>query len=259
MTSDWERVGADAPLLAALRRHHAGSGDPLDQLWWAEHPGEPTPSGTPDPADAVEAARRSLFQRDAGTGAAADVERAASAVATDREAARVALAAAEQERARSTTPPLPPRSRRPTRIVLAGAVVAALLVGGGVGFTTGRFARATAPQALGVFHRAQRADDRPPSVADVPTFITRSTLRYLDSSTTTGVAVYAARTRDERICLIAIVLAARFTATCTTDEGFAASGLSLAIQAAVDPQNDAGFAELQEVHPTWSPAGRVTF
>jgi hypothetical protein len=115
------------------------------------------------------------------------------------------------------------------------------------------------PPALAVFDRAQRTDDLPPSVADVPRSVTRASMRYLASSTTTGVAVYAARTKDRRVCLIAIVLAARFTATCATEDGFAASGLSLAVQATVDPQNDSGFAALQEVDPTWSPTGRITF
>lgn len=259
MPSDWERVGADPALLAALRRRYIGSGDPLDVLWWTEHPGERTPAGLPDPADEAEAARRALFQRGATTTTATEVERAVSVATSDREAALRALAEADVEAGPSPTPVGATRAARPTRLVLAGAVVAALLVGAGAGYAAGRFSHAPTPAAFGVFSRAQRADDRPPSIADLPAVVSRASTRLLGSSTTSGTSVYAARASDGRVCLLAVVLAERVIGSCATDAAFADSGLSLTFPTTVDPTDDSGVVALQELSPRWTPDGRLSF
>ncbi|MBW4042159.1 MAG: hypothetical protein HIU86_08530 [Acidobacteria bacterium] len=257
MPSDWERVGADASLLAALRRSYAGSGDPLDQLWWAEHPGERTPAGVPDPADTVEAARRSLFRRDAADTTAEDVERAAAAVSADRDAARAALLLAdEQEKPTAARAAAPVRRARG---VLVGAVVVALLVGGAAGFLAGRFPSAAEPPALAVFHRTQHADDELPSTATAPTGVLPASTRFLANSTTTGTVVYAAERSDGQVCMLAVVLASDVIASCASVAGFADSGLSLTFTATADAVSDTGIVLFQELHPRWSPTGRVTF
>jgi hypothetical protein len=259
MPSDWERVGADPALLAALRRHHAGAGDPLDQLWWVEHPGERTPAGLADPAREVESARRALFQRDADPGAAAEVERAATTADADRRSALLALAAADAERASAPPAAAGPRAGRPARRVLAGAAVAPLVIGAGAGYAAGRFLHGPAPAAFAVFDRAQRADDRPPSIADLPDAVVRASTRLLGSSTASGTALYAARTRDDRVCLLAVVLAERVIGSCASDAAFADSGLSLTFPTTVDPTDDSGVPPPQELSPEWSPEGRLTF
>jgi hypothetical protein len=138
-------------------------------------------------------------------------------------------------------------------------VVAALLVGAGVGFAAGRFSGGPRPAGLAVFARAQRADDRPPSVADVPSTVVRSSTRFLGASGSTGTSVYAARANDGRVCLIAVVLADQGITSCASDAAFADSGLSLAFSASVDPTDDSGIVAAQELRPTWTPEGRLTF
>lgn len=255
MPSDWERVAADPALLAALRRRYTGSGDALDVLWWREHPGEPTPAGIPDPSDAIETARRALFRPAASPTAAGEVERASAAAAEALRSARRALAAADAEmRSRPAS-----STGHGTRRVLAGPVVAALLIGAGAGFIAGRFTGHATPPAFAVFDRAQLADDRPPSVAALPDAVTPGSTRLLGTSSSSGTSMYAARATGGRVCMLAVVLARYAAGTCTTDAAFAEAGLSLTFPTTVDPQDDSGPAAVQELTALWSPAGRLTF
>jgi hypothetical protein len=142
--------------------------------------------------------------------------------------------------------------------VLAGLVLAALVVGALSGYTAGRFVRPGAP-ALEVFDRAQREADRPPSTAPLPSGIRRSTLREVGSAATSGTVVYAAKARDGRICAIAVVLAADYVATCSSPTAFAEAGLTLAYEAIIDPTDDSGLITTQQISLTWSPDGSVRF
>lgn len=259
MPSDWERVAADPALLAALRRNDAGPGDPLDRLWWAEHPGEPTPAGLPDPAAAVETARRALFRPGASPGAADEVARASIAAEEGLLAARRALAAADAEMRARPAPGVGPGPSGGVRRLLVGPVVAALLIGAAAGFAGGRFTARPAPAALAVFDRAQQADDLPPSIAVIPSAVLRRSTRLLGSSSPSGTSMYAARTADGRVCMLAVVLARYAAGSCTTDAAFTEAGLSLTFPASVDPQDDSGPAAPQELTPRWSPAGGLTF
>lgn len=256
--SDWDRVAADPALLAALRRGYAGSGDPLDHLWWAEHPGDPTPDGVEDPAAALERARHGLYRPGAGAQDAGRLREADAALAADRDAAVEALRSADAERLRRRRPEqrngAPGRSRR----LLAAWAVAALVVGAASGYVGGRFVRPEAP-ALRVFDRPQREADRPPPTAPLPSGIRRSTLREVGSAATSGTVVYAAKARDGRICAIAVVLAADYVATCSSPTAFAEAGLTLAYEAIVDPTDDLGLSTTQRIALTWSPDGPVRF
>jgi hypothetical protein len=110
-----------------------------------------------------------------------------------------------------------------------------------------------------VFDRAQRPDDRPPASAPLPDGIAASSLRLLGSSSASGTEVFAARARDGRVCLVAVVLALEFHSTCTTESAFALDGLRLAYDARVDPADLSGAVRIQEITATWSPAGAVRF
>jgi hypothetical protein len=257
--SDWERVAADPELLAALRRHDAGPDDPLDRLWWAEHPGEPTPAGLPDPSRGIEEARRALYRPDASPSAADEVERAREADADSVRSVRRALAAADLEvlgvapSARSSV------GARPARRTILGAVVAAVLIGAAGGWAAGRFTAGPPSSAPTVFARAQQPDDRPPAIAELPHAVVPASTRLLGSSSASGTSMYAARTVDDRVCLLAVVLARYVVGSCTTASGFARAGLSLTFPTTVDPQDDSGPAAPQQLSPTWSPEGDLTF
>lgn len=253
MPSDWDRVASDPELLAAVRRAYAGSGDVLDQLWWLEHPGEPAPSGAEDPAARVEAARRAAYR----PGGSADAAAAAQAeLDADRVAAVEALRHAEAHRSR----PVEARSSAPAPLrLVVGAAVAVLVLGAAIGFGTARFVGTGRPAALAVFDRAQTAADRPPASAPLPSWATRSTLRFIGTSTSSGAVLYADRRPDGRVCLIVVVLALDDIGTCTTEAAFRASGLTLTFRTAVDPETDSPVLRLREISPTWAPDGSVRF
>jgi hypothetical protein len=255
--SDWERVAADPALLAALRARYAGSGDPLDRLWWAEHPGEPTPAGLADPGAALERSRRDLYRPGSDPGDAARIAEAEADASVDRDDAVRVLAALDAER-----PMAPFRAVGPAgsgRRLLVGAVVAALVIGGAAGLAAGRFTRTPDAAALRVFDRSQREADRPPATAPLPSIVVRSSLREIGSAGTSGTVLYAARARDGRVCLVAVVLAAHYVSTCATDTAFAAEGLTLGFEAATDPDDDSGVLRIQQITTTWSPDGAVRF
>ncbi|GAA4755541.1 hypothetical protein GCM10025783_30900 [Amnibacterium soli] len=259
MPSDWERVAADPRLLAALRRRAAGPTDPLDRLWWAEHPGAPTPQGLPDPALRTEDARRALYRKGAARSEAVEAERAADAAAASLRALRRDLAAAEEEVRGADGGGGTRAAVRPARRVLIGAVVAAVLIGAAAGWAAGRFGAPPHAAALTVFDRAQRADDRFPTAAEPPRAVDPGSTRFIGSSSASGTSVYAARASGDRVCLLAVVLAQHVVGSCTTEGAFAEAGLELSFPTSIDPQDDSGPAPPQELTPHWTPDGRLTF
>lgn len=258
MPSDWERVAADPALLSAVRARYAGSGDVLDQLWWLEHPGDASPGGALDPAVRLERDRQARYRPDAEPVDADAVHRDEAAVAQDRAAARQALVEAAALPRPVTAAPAGRAGGFGGRTV-AGALVAALAVGAVAGFAIGHVISVRPAAALAVFDRAQRQDDRPPGTAPLPSTTMRSSLRHLGSSATTGVEVYAMRSRDGRVCMVAVVHAIRYLETCATDAAFDVNGLSMRFEAAVDPIDDSGVSADQEIEPTWSPDGLLRF
>ncbi len=45
--SPYERALHDRAFLERFARAYRGDAEPLDALWWHEHPDDPSPSGTP--------------------------------------------------------------------------------------------------------------------------------------------------------------------------------------------------------------------
>ena len=256
--SDQERVDADASLLAAVRRRYTGRGDVADQLWWLDHPGTRGPSGAEDPAPALEATRTELYRPGGSTADPEALRTELAAIAADREAARTALREAEAERPAPRSGIAPGRRSRRVPLV-AGVAVAALLVGAGAGLAVGRFSRAPAPAALARLDAGQRAADRPPSTAALPTFIVRSSYRLLGSSPSTGAFAYGARATDGRVCVVAVVLAQDAYAACTSEAAFAVAGLELSLHANADPTDDSGTVHPVEITPRWSTDGGFSF
>lgn len=253
--SDWERVAADPALLTALRRRYPGSGDPLDHLWWTEHPGEPTPEGVEDPRAVLDRSRRDLYRPGAGPQDADRLAAAHEAITADREAAARALRSVDAVQLRAA----PPAADRPRlRGLLAGLVLTALAVGAAGGFAAGRFVHQPAP-ALKVFDRAQRGSDRPPPSAPLPSAVLRSSLREVGSAATSGSVVYGARTGDGRVCAVVVIAAVDYVATCSSPSAFADSGLTVAYQAIVDPTTDSERITRQRITLTWTPDGPVRF
>lgn len=257
--SEWERVAADPALLSAVRARYAGSGDVLDQLWWLEHPGDASPGGALDPAVRLERDRQARYRPGAAPVDTDAVHRDEAAVADDRAAARQALVEAAAELPRPVAAAPPGRAGGVAVRTVAGALVAALAVGAVAGFAIGHVIGVRPAAALAVFDRAQRQDDRPPGTAPLPSITVRSSLRRLGSSATTGVEVYAMRSRDGRVCMVAVVHAVRYLETCATDAAFDVDGLSMRFEAAVDPIDDSGVSADQEIEPTWSPDGSLRF
>lgn len=256
MTADPQHVATDPGLLAAVQARYRGRGDVADQLWWLAHPGSTAPSGRPDPLVALEAARTALYRPGGGAPDPEGLLRELSAADADREAARIAL----QEADTATPAPVSPAPRRRAGAgIIAGVAAAALVVGLAIGLAAGLLAHARPPAALGVFDVPQQPRDVPPYVAKLPAGVPPSSLRLLGSSSTTGAFAYAARTRDGRVCLVVVVLAASATSTCASEPAFAASGLSLSLFANVDPEDDSGFVQPREIDPTWTPDGRFSF
>lgn len=60
-----ERALHDPDFLDAVRANHRGRWNVFDALWWAAHPDDAAPSGTPAPALRVRALQRRLFAADA--------------------------------------------------------------------------------------------------------------------------------------------------------------------------------------------------
>jgi hypothetical protein len=256
--SDWERVAGDPALLAALRRRYAGSGDAMDRLWWLEHPGEPTPEGSEDPAAALDRARRELYRPGAAPQDAGRLQAAEAAIAEDRDAVVRALRSLDADPPARQRTGSPGAARRRSRGVVAGAVATALVLGAATGFAIGRFVHPDAP-ALQVFHRSQREADRPPSATHLPASIRRSSLREVGSASSSGTVLYGARATDGRVCLIAVVLVADTLVTCSTDTAFADGGLSLGFQALVDPVDDSNVIRMQQITVVWRPDGAIRF
>ena len=285
--SDWERVAADAALLDRVRRAYTGEGDAADHLWWLDHPGEPGPSGSPDPAEQLHRARVELYRPDPPGTASKRVAALERRIETDRAAVRAALDVAVRQDAapapaavpvpvpvpvasepgptgppaRAALAPAPHAAadlRRSPRYRVAGALVVALLAGGVLGALIARGTGAPSAAALSVFATRQQEEDRTGDRV-LPRFVEPGSTRLLGTSTTTGLRAFAARTRDGDVCLLGVVLESRFLASCTSREGFAAGGLRLVLQAEVDPEDDSGVIRPRQIEPTWSPEGTFAF
>jgi hypothetical protein len=265
MPSDWDRVTADAALLAEVRRRYRGSGDVLDQLWWIQHPGEPAPSGRTDPEKALTAARRALYRPDVRPEEALATMTDASRWIEDRALAKLAVLDAVSALSAPEPPPAPaslagspPRSRRRAALLLGGAAAVAILAGALIGraTATGGGLGAPAGQALAVLRNPQQPDDRLPTELR-PRFVKPGSTRLLTQYGTIGTAVYAARSTGGEVCLLTVVLGARMTGSCTTEAAFSSAGLLVAFQAPADPVDDSGRLPQDDLGVRWKPDGTL--
>jgi hypothetical protein len=265
MPSDWDRVTADAALLAEVRRRYRGAGDVLDQLWWIQHPGETAPSGRTDPEEALTAARRALYRPGVRPEEALAAMTDASRWIEDRALAKLAVLDAVSARrtpdpapAPASVPGPPRRSRRRVSLLLAGAAAVAILAGALIGRTTATGGGPAAPagHALEVLASPQRPDDR--LALDLrPRFVEPASTRLLAQYGTIGTAVYAARATGGEVCLLAVVLGTRIAGSCTTEAAFGSAGLLVAFQASADPVDDSGRLPQDDLRVRWSADGAL--
>lgn len=258
VVTDWDRVEGDRALLSAASTLYRGSGALVDQLWWIAHPGERSPSGREDPAVSVEAARRALYRR-GGDGDADAVSRAEASLREDRARATAAV----QEALRLRPSAVSGASRRPRpRPLIAAAMVVGVVLGVVVDRTVLSLATpadraAGSPAAFRVFERQRRPADLPAATA-IPTFVRRSSIRLLRPFSSIGTSVYGARTPDDRVCLVAVVLSGRSAATCTSPRAFVEAGCSLVIVASADPIDDSGRRPSDELEFLWDADGTLS-
>lgn len=199
-----------------------------------------------DPDAAVEAARRALYRPGAGAEAVADLRRA-------EQAARPSTVSTAPV-APAPAPALVPRRRlRPVLIA-----VIAVLAAGAIGWSVARLQPAPSAPALAVLDRPQRSTDHPADTAPLPPVLVARSIRRLGASTTTGTDVFAARDRAGRVCLLAVVVATRAVAACSSDRAFAVDGLRLDVLAAVDPET-ADDLSPRGLSIHWSRGGGLTF
>lgn len=103
------------------RRAYGGEGDPLDALWWLEHPEERSPAGTASPWAELREQRRRLYT------ATANDDQLARVLALEHRVEALRAAAADALRqaldAHSVAPAVrPPRGRHGPRRAVLGAV-----------------------------------------------------------------------------------------------------------------------------------------
>src|SRR3954468_8953926 len=142
----YERASNDRAFLDRFVRAYRGANDPLDALWWQEHPDEAAPSGAPAPALALADLRRAMYAPGADQAAAERYRVLESELAHEREAVLAALVAADARAAprfapagavpsggldaaasapvSPSEPAAPGRSRRPLLLALVAAVAA---------------------------------------------------------------------------------------------------------------------------------------
>lgn len=275
-----ERALADPVFLAAVEEHYEGPGDALDALRLLHDPDAPDPSGRPFPFAGLEERRALLYRPGADPAAAADLARLIELRETMRSAARAAVAAVPAALAdrMAAAPERPSRLRGPRRvwpILAATPLVAAIafLCGAAVGPSIGARPQPAATvgpaqlpepvvvhpegaqDALGIFGRRQAADDAPAVRPDGN--LLGSTFRRLVSLPGPGVDLYAARTSDAQVCLVAVTIDAHLTASCASTADFRASPCSLDVSVTRDPVTDDATDTRTEIAASWSFDGTL--
>ncbi|MDH2443261.1 hypothetical protein QDR37_04805 [Amnibacterium sp. CER49] len=259
-------MSGDPAVLAEVRRRYRGRGDAADQLWWPSHPGQDGPSGAPDPAAALHAARANLYRRGATREQAAALTAEQELLSADRRLAHEALLEALEARGRPSARDggsggSARAASRPTRMALTVLAGISLLA---AGYLVGRAAERPAPPAVASTARAYRVLERPQEAPDRipdtvrPRFVRSASTRLLATYGSIGTEVFGARADDGRLCLLVIVLGAKPTGTCTTESGFSAAGLFVEFAAGADPVNDSGLRPSDQIGLLWLADGTLT-
>lgn len=258
----YDRARGDSAFLERFTLAYRGGDDPLDALWWHEHPESRAPSGAPPRAAELAELRRAVYAPGADRALAARYRRLQARLEQERAAVRDALAAAEQPEGRSrATEAAPAASIEPTAgsrsvprtragVVVALAATAAFAAGVLVAPALGRGAApapsaaptpsptASAPllssasgsgSALAIFGEPQRDVDRPAVGTDAR--LLPQTFHRLQAMPTLGIDVYAAEDTYGDVCLVALSVEAHLTASCTPNAASRAAPLRLTVRA----------------------------
>jgi hypothetical protein len=277
VTGPYERARADAAFLGRFRDAYAGGDDPLDALWWLEHPTSPAPSGAIAPATLLTEAQRAVYGRAGSEQALEGYALARERAERSRSAALAAVAAAQHSSGRltaaaregttSASPSLEGTGRTIALRVAAVAVAVATVVGlaAGVGLGGAAHPRAAAPpvrpivqhfqqtvrgtDALEVFRQPQRAWDLPGGAAGSLDSSTARRLVVLGDSRV--LAVRTTAIPPSGVCILLIDAPAHISGACSSVQEFRRSGLVL------ERPGDRLPPTVRRLH--WYPDGRVVW
>ena len=271
------RALADEPYRRAVEAHYRGRHPVLDALRWFADDGDPLGAdGAPSPYAGLDARRAALFRPGADP---AEGERVAALLAErdeERAAIHSALEAADVRGLALRADPATSARRRmrawPVLLLALPAVVAAFVAGAALGPAIGQrveplpsIAAAQVPDpvvlkptgggALAVFARAQHRSDVPIITPDGD--LVGTSFRRLVVLAGPGVVLYAARTTEGQVCLVAITIDAHITASCAGDADFKTTPASLDISVTKDPATDDPKDVRTEIAATWSYDGSL--
>jgi hypothetical protein len=276
--SAYLRALADAAFRRAVEKGYGGRHPVLDALRWFEDDGPTEQDRAPSPYEGLDARRAALYRPDADRAEAASVAALLAERDEERVAVRAAVEAAEQRATPSRTVAAAGRRRPsagrawPILLLAVPAVVCAFAAGSALGPAIGQraqplptIAAAQAPDpvvlkptgggALAVFARAQVRSDVPIATPDGD--LVATSFRRLAVLQGTGVVLYAARTTEGQVCLVAITVDAHITASCAQDADFEGTPSSLDISVTKDPPTDDPKDVRTEVAATWSYDGSL--
>jgi len=228
------------------------------------------------PYAGLDARRAALYRPGADPAEGAEVAR----LIRERDALRDAVAAALQDPG-ALVPSVGggaaasvPRSRRTWPVLLLAVPVAAAAFAGGLllGPALGSRAavlptiapaelpepvlvRPAGADALAVFTRAPHATDHP-IVAPGGDLLATS-FRRLAALPGVGVDLYAARTKESEVCLVAVTVDAHLTASCADPQGFRRTPCSIDLSVTKDPETDDPKGTRTEIEATWSFDGTL--
>lgn len=275
----YRRALADGAFRRAVEAHYRGRHPVLDALRWFEDDEEQDAAGIPSPYAGLDARRAGLYRPGAGQEEGDRVAELLAERDEERAAVRSALDAADvrslRTPAEAADPATPAHRRWRTWSVLlltVPAVVAAFVVGSALGPAIGQrveplpsIAAAQVPDpvvlkptgggALAVFARAQQRSDVPIATPDGD--LVATSFRRLVVLAGPGVVLYAARTTEGQVCLVAITIDAHITASCAQDADFRTTPASLDISVTKDPATDDPKDVRTEIAATWSSDGSL--
>lgn len=276
-SEDVDLVSSNPDLLSEFVRRYDGTNNPLDALWWMNHPMETAPSGRPSPLKQVRALEAIVYGQPSPTRLAATERHRGLVEAIEAEGVRTraaidaVLAAERQGRSEAAYQAhLPisgdvrvPKLDGPTwglsRKKLATGVLAVAVVGALLGIALGSQIPKSAVDATGalaIFDKPQTAIDLPPVALDAPGLSVQSFRTIADS-----VSVYAARgTNGKDVCLVLVQPTGRSAASCVPADSFPRGGLNIKGSyqnpGSIQPDDPAA-GVFRQVDVTWLPDGRI--
>jgi hypothetical protein len=233
---------------------YGGRHDAMDALWWNSNPLKTAPSGEEPPSAPLASLQRRVYSADPNLLNMAvherELQNLIESLSLDREFIQAAIRAADaatgldwhhgleappafepQAREMSGDDERPPRARPSSRTI---AIVIVALVGGvflgsvlptaQTGSSPGAVSSTSSPNpadALRIFDIAQDSNDLPAQLA--ASEFPQETIRRIFISDENS--VYAARGRDNEVCLVVVTSAEGYVASCSLGSEFPPSGL----------------------------------